>query len=38
MSDMNMTPELTLTPDAATAVADAWDGLLELEEAGELEN
>jgi hypothetical protein len=23
---------------AATAVADAWDGLLELEEAGELEN
>ena len=23
---------------AATAVAEAWDGLLELEEAGELEN
>ena len=23
---------------AATAVADAWDSLLELEEAGELEN
>jgi hypothetical protein len=23
---------------AATAVADAWDGLLELEEAGKLEN
>ena len=23
---------------AATAVSDAWDGLLELEESGELEN